>query len=93
MHVSNGRESVYLHDQAHPQKEGGGQGGQVGTQKATHIYSSSSFPTHSPTHQVLEVEMLRMLQYDLVVPPRQLFEYGTKTLGYKRLPLFRQESP
>ncbi|KAM3568929.1 hypothetical protein VYU27_008962 [Nannochloropsis oceanica] len=43
--------------------------------------------------KVLEVEMLRMLRYDLTVPPPQLLAYGTKIFQYKSLSVFRQESP
>lgn len=43
--------------------------------------------------QVLEVEMLKALSYDLVVPPRQLYDYGSKVIGWKRQAMFRPENP
>lgn len=51
-----------------------------------------TFPFHAHS-QVLEVEMLKALSYDLVVPPRQLFDYGSKALGWRRQAMFRPENP
>lgn len=37
--------------------------------------------------------MLKALSYDLVVPPRQLFDYGIKLLQWRRNAMFRPENP
>lgn len=37
--------------------------------------------------------MLKALSYDLVVPPRQLYDYGSKVIGWKRQAMFRPENP
>jgi hypothetical protein len=42
--------------------------------------------------QVLESEMLKTLNYNIEVAPREVFDYGMRLLAWKRRSMFRPEN-
>lgn len=43
--------------------------------------------------QVLEKNMIEALNYNVDVSPQELFDYGRKTVGWRKQEMFRPENP